>query len=68
MQKSKRGGLEIEIDGDSFIQELEKWNFAVAEHLAKIENVFPFGEDHWKVINYLRDSYLRSKIAPPITT
>ncbi len=27
---------------------------------------YPMGEDHWKLVNYLRDYYLKYEIAPPI--
>jgi len=60
------GGIEIEIDEDGFIQESEKWNQALAEDLAKTENASPMSEDHWKLVNYLRDYYIKFGIAPPI--
>ncbi len=66
MAKRTLGGIEIEIDEDGFIQEPGKWTKEVAEDLAKTENASPMGEDHWKVINYLRDYYLKYEIAPPI--
>lgn len=66
MAKATLGGMEIEIDEDGFIQEPDKWNESVAEDLAKTENAHPMGEDHWKLVNYLRDYYLKFEIAPPI--
>lgn len=66
MAKAQLGGQEIEIDEDGFIQEPDKWNKEVAEDLAKAENAFPMGEDHWKLVNYLRDYYIKYEIAPPI--
>ena len=66
MAKAMLGGIEIEIDEDGFIQESEKWNQALAEDLAKTENVSPMSEDHWKLVNYLRDYFLKFGIAPPI--
>lgn len=60
------GGTELEIDEDGFIQEPEKWSKEVAEDLAKTEDAFPMGDDHWKVVNYLRNYYLEYEIAPPI--
>ncbi len=66
MAKAQLGGQEIEIDEDGFIQEPEKWNKEVAEDLAKAEDAFPMGEDHWKLVNYLRDYYVKYEIAPPI--
>ncbi len=66
MQKTMLGGIEIEIDEDGFIQEPDKWNKEVAEDLAKTENAYPMGEDHWKLVNYLREYFLKYEIAPAI--
>ena len=66
MPKAILGGQEIEVDEDGFIQESEKWNKAVAEDLAKIEEAYPMTEDHWKLVNYLRNYYAEFEIAPPI--
>jgi TusE/DsrC/DsvC family sulfur relay protein len=66
MPKVTLGGTEVEIDEDGFIQEPDKWNNAVAEDLAKGENAYPMGDEHWKLVNYLRDYYLKYEIAPPI--
>ena len=66
MAKVVLGGTEIEIDEDGFVQEPEKWNQGVAEDLAKTENASPMNENHWKIVNYLRDYYVKFGIAPPI--
>jgi len=66
MAKAVLGGMEIEIDEDGFIQEPDKWSKDVAEDLAKTENASPMGEEHWKLVNYLRDYYVKFGIAPPI--
>ena len=60
------GGQQIEIDEDGFIQEPDKWNKEVAEDLAKTEDAYPMNEDHWKIVNYLRNYFLEFGIAPPI--
>jgi tRNA 2-thiouridine synthesizing protein E len=66
MAKALLGGMEIEIDEDGFIQEPDKWNREIAEDLAKTENAFTMGDEHWKLVNYLRDYYIKFGIAPPI--
>ena len=66
MAKATLGGQEIEIDEDGFIQEPEKWNNEVAEDLAKTEDAYPMGEEAWRLVNYLRDYYIKYEIAPPI--
>jgi len=66
MAKANLGGMEIEIDEDGFIQEPQKWNKEVAEDIAKTENAYPMSEEHWKLVNYLREYYLKFGIAPPV--
>ena len=66
MAKAVLGGVEIEVDEDGFLQEPDKWDEKMAEDLAKTEECPPLNEDAWKVVNYLRDYYLKFEIAPPI--
>jgi dissimilatory sulfite reductase related protein len=66
MATTELGGTQIEIDEDGFIQEPAKWNDAIAQDVAKLEQAFPMSEEHWKVVNYLRDYYVKFEIAPPI--
>lgn len=60
------GGKQIEIDEDGFIQDPSAWDEGVARDLAKTEGVETMSEDHWKLVNYLRDYYLKFGIAPMI--
>jgi tRNA 2-thiouridine synthesizing protein E len=60
------GGRSIKVDPDGFIQEQAKWDRAVAEDLARAEGAYPLTEDHWKVIDYIREYYAQLGIAPPI--
>jgi len=71
MAKATYGGKELEIDEDGFIQEPAEWNKEVAEDLGKLEAAYTPGEDkmsedHWNVVNYLRNYFLEYEIAPPI--
>ena len=59
-------GVPIQIDEDGFIQEPEKWNEAVAKAIAETEEVEELTDDHWKVINYLRDYYQEYGVAPMV--
>ena len=60
------GGEQIEIDEDGFIQDPDKWNKGVAADLAKTEGVDDLTEEHWKVVNYLREYYIEFGVAPMI--
>jgi tRNA 2-thiouridine synthesizing protein E len=57
------GGAPLEIDEDGFIQEPDKWNEGVAADLAKTEGVDSLTDEHWKVVNYLREYYLEFGVA-----
>lgn len=60
------GGTQIEVDEDGFIQDPESWNDTVATVLAGDEDVESLTEEHWKVVNYIRDYYTKFGIAPMI--
>ncbi|MHC4651436.1 MAG: TusE/DsrC/DsvC family sulfur relay protein, partial [Planctomycetota bacterium] len=60
------GGKQIEIDEDGFIQDPDSWDEGVAKSLAVTEGVSDMTDDHWKVVNYLREYYLEYNMAPMI--
>jgi len=59
-------GKDYDIDEDGFIQDPSVWDEIVAKGLAATEGVDELTEDHWKVVNYLREYYLEYNIAPMI--
>lgn len=59
-------GNKIELDEDGFIQEPEKWNKEVAAALGKTESIEQLTDEHWKMIDYLRDYYQKFGVAPMI--
>ncbi len=61
-----QGNVSIEVDEDGFMQEPEHWNEEVAAALGATEGVDDLTEDHWKVVNYLRDYYMEFGVAPMI--
>lgn len=58
--------VKIEVDEDGFMVNPEDWNEDVAKALATTEDVADITEEHWKVINYLRDYFKQYGIAPMI--
>lgn len=66
MPTFEHGDVKIEVDEDGFIQNPEEWNEDVAKALATTEGVDELTEDHWKVVNYLRDYYMKFGVAPMI--
>ncbi len=49
------GGKQVEIDEDGFIQDPNVWDKAVAGDLAKTEGVEDLTDEHWKVVEFLRE-------------
>jgi tRNA 2-thiouridine synthesizing protein E len=66
MATFSQGAVTIEVDEDGFMQEPEKWNDVVAAALASTEGVTALTDEHWKVVNYLRNYYLQFGVAPMI--
>ncbi|HPU35729.1 MAG TPA: TusE/DsrC/DsvC family sulfur relay protein [Bacillota bacterium] len=58
-------GREIELDEYGFIVNFEDWTEDVARAFAADEGI-DLTDNHWKVINYLREYYAENQIAPMI--
>ena len=58
------GDIKIDVDEDGFMEEPDQWNEEVAKALATTEAVTEMTEDHWKIVNYLREYYQKFGIAP----
>jgi tRNA 2-thiouridine synthesizing protein E len=48
------------------MQEPDRWDKDVAAALATTEGVDDLNDDHWKVVDYLRNYYLQFGVAPMI--
>ena len=66
MPEFKVGDSVLSVDEDGFIQEPDQWNEVVAATLGKTEGVDDLTEEHWKVVNYLREYYHEFGVAPMI--
>ncbi|MEM1578949.1 MAG: TusE/DsrC/DsvC family sulfur relay protein [Archaeoglobaceae archaeon] len=63
-------GKKLRLDEDGFLQDWEQWDEEVAIAIAKDTRFSPtpieLTEEHWKVIRYLRDYFIKYGVAPPI--
>lgn len=59
-------GRVYDVDEDGFLQEPGIWNENVARDFMATEGIAELTENHWKVINYLRNYYIQYGIAPMI--
>lgn len=66
MPTFEANGKTYVVDEDGFLEEPGVWTEAVACDFAVSEGVPELTENHWKVINYLRNYYVQFGIAPMI--
>jgi TusE/DsrC/DsvC family sulfur relay protein len=65
MATIEAGGKSYEVDEEGYLQNLSEWNEDVANVLAAGENV-TMTEQHWEVVNFLREYYNEYQIAPAV--
>ena len=58
-------GHSIEHDEEGYIQDISLWNKELAELIAEDENI-QMTDEHWEVVNFLREYYEEYQIAPAI--
>jgi tRNA 2-thiouridine synthesizing protein E len=60
-------GKTIELNEDGFMNHPENWSKDIALALAKAEEgLEELTEEHWKVIDYIREYYVEKNIAPMV--
>lgn len=55
----------IEHDEEGYITNLAEWSKELAEVIAETENI-DMNEEHWEVVNFLREYYEEYQIAPAV--
>lgn len=66
MPKFEIAGRSYDVDEDGFLENPEIWDQNVAKDFATTEEIAELNDDHWKVINYLRDYYVKFGVAPMV--
>ncbi|SYZ72823.1 Sulfite reductase, dissimilatory-type subunit gamma [Candidatus Zixiibacteriota bacterium] len=60
-------GKKLEINEEGFLADPTQWDKDVAAYLAKSqEGLETLSEEHWSVINFIRDHYLQTSLAPMV--
>jgi tRNA 2-thiouridine synthesizing protein E len=54
-----------ETDEEGYLVNLSDWSEEVANHIAESENI-KMTENHWEVVNFLREYYNEFQIAPAV--
>jgi TusE/DsrC/DsvC family sulfur relay protein len=58
-------GKQYETDEEGYLVNLSDWTEDVAGAIAKVENI-DMSQNHWEVVNFLRDYYNEYQIAPAV--
>lgn len=61
----KFNGRLLATDKDGFLRDLTEWSPELAEFMAARDEL-ALGEDHWVVIDYIREYYEDYRIAPAV--
>jgi TusE/DsrC/DsvC family sulfur relay protein len=60
------GDVTVEFDNDGFLLEPALWDDAVATAIAREEGIDELSEDHWKIVNFIREYWKENDLAPPV--
>ena len=67
MPEIEVGGKSIELNDDGFMNHPEEWDKDIALVLAKTEEGLDMlTEEHWRVIDFIREYYEEKNIAPMV--
>jgi len=58
-------GVTIETDEEGYITDISLWSRELAIQIAEEENI-EMDDDHWEVVNFLRNYYEEYQIAPAV--
>ena len=56
----------IAVNDEGFMTDPNEWTKEIAEVIAKQEGIETLTEDHWKIINFCRETGLESGAAPTL--
>ena len=59
-------GKQYETDEDGYLIDIGSWSEEVANYFAKETDLEELTEQHWQIINFLRDYYNEYQIAPMV--
>lgn len=60
------GTLTVELDEEGFLKDNSSWNEDVAKALAITEALNELTDEHWAMINYIREYYEEYDVAPVV--
>jgi len=66
MADSDAGAEQVKLDDEGFLKAIACWDRRMVETLARLNEIGPLTEDHWKIIDFVRGYYLEHGVGPPV--
>ena len=57
-------GAPVEVDAEGFLEKPEQWTKGMGEEIARSAGIEKLTERHWRVIDFMRKTYLDTGSAP----
>ena len=65
MSSYNDNGKNVEADEEGYLININEWSETLGKEIAKVEQV-NLTDEHWEVINFLREYYAEYQIAPAV--
>ncbi len=59
-------GKEVNFDNDGFMVDPQLWNDEIANAIAVDEGIEEMSEEHWAIVNFIRNYWKENDLAPPV--
>ena len=66
MVEAESKPAEPNFDEDGFLKTVTGWNRSMAQELAEKNDIGPLTDEHWKVIEFVKDYYETHGTGPPV--
>ena len=66
MVEAQLQSVEPDFDEDGFLKRVSGWTREMAEELAEKNNIGPLTDEHWRVIEFVKDYYEAYGTGPPV--
>ena len=66
MSEVKTPEAESSFDEDGFLKMMSRWSRSMAQELAEKNNIGPLTDEHWQVIEFVKDYYETYGTGPPV--
>jgi TusE/DsrC/DsvC family sulfur relay protein len=66
MRTARYAGIDVELTDDGFFADPMQWTEAMAPEIARAEGIDPLGEQHWRIVKFMRAEYETKGTGPTV--